>query len=370
MAKCAGKSYAYLLALAVPLLAALASPSARDAFVCFALLALVPCLAAFLAGSGTGLRAFSRDLGWSPLQNLFGPAYLFALQGLAPLRKHAERAPAPPHKPWRQAKYRYDGLYYPAQVLSPESGERWTVKFEWGCLQMSTTPEDIDWAVLDLAALGHLTQLASGGGVVGTVAEDDDVWRAARRGDLRAVQSLAPLLRCVDAPEPVGTAGNSTGRSALYWACLTGHVAVVKLLLSLGAQDSDGSAYQAATCAAPVRARDDARDLLFDPDTDTYTDDVARADDGQVQATDGNDDVSREIRALLVASRVKAACRPLKLQAVYDDFSSCAVCFEVQKLAVAVPCGHQATCFPCLKKIRDDRLQGCPICRQRIWDFV
>jgi len=64
-----------------------------------------------------------------------------------------------------------------------------------------------------------------------------------------------------DAFEPVRVK-NEDGRSALYWACLTGRVEIVELLLKMGAEDRDGSALQAATCSDPIRARFDNRDLL------------------------------------------------------------------------------------------------------------
>ena len=60
---------------------------------------------------------------------------------------------------------------------------------------------------------------------------------------------------------------------------------------------------------------------------------------------------------------------PPQPQAVADDHNLCILCFENEKNAVMVPCGHSSFCYECGNKcIRTftgpDPL--CPLCRQPI----
>ena len=305
---------------------------------------------------------------------------------------------------WFLVEYDWEpGAFYPAQIWGyegPQSG--FTVQFEWGCLQMSTSPSSIRWdtGTHDLYALSTSPRATTPDTQPMPQADENDdaadnVYLAARRGDLESVKRFLPRLASVDEPERVGR-HRLEGRSALYWACITGHVHVVEYLLAQGARDADGSAFAAATCSAPVRSKEDARDLLFDPDAGVFTENsssssatVAAAQQQQHQLTDGRDDNSRRIRALLTQARaretgvtslrdplLKAASRLERVYVPDDDAHkavSCVVCFttlpSAVHMAVCVPCGHASTCQPCAERIRRQR-EGCPVCRDRILGIV
>jgi hypothetical protein len=274
---------------------------------------------------------------------------------------------------WLLAEYKWEpGALYPCKVLGVENEKigTYTVLFYWGCLQPSTSQDQIRWdsAVEPPAIPNDDDKDKCTIDISDTAEKYDNIWIAARRGDIDVVRRLAKNMEDVNALEPVGSKSHD-GRSALYWACLTGRVDVVELLLDLGAKDVDGSAFQAATCSDPVRAKHDQRDLLFDPDANVFTDNVVRE---IVSLTDGSDAKSRKIRALLAASRSDGLV-PLPT-AVFDRPTLyCCVCYEsfsVKPPAVCNPCGHSSTCWPCLKKIRKDRTSGCPECRSRIREII
>jgi len=279
--------------------------------------------------------------------------------------------------PWLLAEYRWEpGVFYPCKVRGVENAQlgTYTIMFHWGCLQPSTHHDQIKWdeeveVVLSETTEEVTTSKSNGDDNDDDKDDDDDddnnIWVAARKGDVETVRRLAKTMEDINALEPVST---MDGRSALYWACLTGRIEVVELLLALGARDTDGSAFQAATCSDPVRARTDERDLLFDPDENLFTDNVVRA---AIARTDGSDDASRKIRALLTAARTTGLrCPPPAV--VFDRPSTqCCVCFEsfsAKPPAVCSPCGHSASCAPCLKKIRSST--GCPVCRSRIREII
>lgn len=50
-----------------------------------------------------------------------------------------------------------------------------------------------------------------------------------------------------------------------------------------------------------------------------------------------------------------------------DSSSCCAVCLEMRRVGVLMPCRHLATCHRCTVRVR--RLGKCPICRARIEDL-
>ena len=101
------------------------------------------------------------------------------------------------------------------------------------------------------------------------------VWEASKRGDLETVLTL--IDRGDATPNTVETLDDSRGaggeeqlgRTPLYWACFGGHVELVRELLARGGVDADGTAYLAVT--SRERANDN-RDLMFDPDTNTFSD--------------------------------------------------------------------------------------------------
>jgi hypothetical protein len=83
------------------------------------------------------------------------------------------------------------------------------------------------------------------------VAAEDDLWRAAVRGDLEMVQHFVEQLRSSTtvAQFDIDKLG-MYGRSALYQAALGGHSRIVQWLISQGAGDPDGTAYLA--CSDPT----------------------------------------------------------------------------------------------------------------------
>lgn len=275
-------------------------------------------------------------------------------------------------QPWIPVEYRWEkGMYYPAQVLGKENHSlgTYTVRFYWGCLQPSTYSDQIKWNKPCEKPEDYVSVSSAKSEIQEAHVTEPDIWMAARRGDFEGVKQFASQMKNIDELEPVGNTGQQ-GRSALYWACLTGRVEIVEYLLEIGAKDFDGSAFQAATCADPIRAKADKRDLLFDPDANIFTDNIVRE---AIAKTDGSDDASKKIRALLTFARADGLI-PIP-QAIFDRPSNaCCVCFEAYSMikppAVCSPCGHSATCLPCLKKIRKEREQGCPVCRGRIRKII
>lgn len=245
----------------------------------------------------------------------------------------------------------------------------YTVYYVWGCIQPSTKLEDINFEECTPPDESFSQVLAEKSKSQEPLVDDaDTIWLAARRGDERAICSLAGKMEDINTLEPIVAGDYKSGRSALYWACLCGHLECVKTLLDLGAVDADGSAFQAATCSEPVRAKSDDRDILFDPDANMFSDFVDRV---TTSLTDGSDRVSMQIRALLTSHRAGGILPPPKT--VFDRSSAhCCVCFESfskRPSAVCSPCGHSASCFECLTKIHQARM-GCPECRSHIREII
>mmetsp|Transcript_18312 Transcript_18312/g.24160 ORF Transcript_18312/g.24160 Transcript_18312/m.24160 type:complete len:345 (-) Transcript_18312:460-1494(-) len=286
-------------------------------------------------------------------------------------------------------KYKWDSLWYTAKVWSKDIDGSYTVVFEDGTLQIGTQAEDISFQAANemLQDQGHELYLdpstvACLQNQMESVA--DNIWAAVRRGDLLAVQDFVDR-QGVDPDLIEQIEGKAEGRRPLYWACLCGHVDIVKFLLSKGARDHDGSAYIAVTTNL---AGDDNCDVYFDPDEGVYSDfvDYKQSDDA-----DAGPDNSAFIRQLLRESNpsqnyTQRRTEPLLTQKglpqiVYyqrsapssslSDKSShlCAICMEKRISAVCSPCGHTVGCLDCITYVRDMR-QGCPVCRGRIRTIV
>ena len=112
-----------------------------------------------------------------------------------------------------------------------------------------------------------------------------DVWEASKQGNMEVTLAIIDQGHAtpndVEQLTVVVTSSSSSvqddsnqttathGRTPLYWACFGGHVDLVRELLARGGVDADGAAYLSVT----TRERaDDQRDLLFDPDTNTFSD--------------------------------------------------------------------------------------------------
>jgi hypothetical protein len=70
----------------------------------------------------------------------------------------------------------------------------------------------------------------------------DNIWTACRIGDVSFVRNA--IAADPKSLNKIDTEG--TGRSPLYLACHAGHESIVRLLLDMGIQDTDGTAYQSA----------------------------------------------------------------------------------------------------------------------------
>jgi hypothetical protein len=223
------------------------------------------------------------------------------------------------------------------------------------------------------------------------------VWEAAKRGDLST--TLAIIDTGWATPNDVELLDqHRQGRTPLYWACFGGHVELVRELLARGGKDSDGAAYLAVTTREKA---DDNRDLLFDPDTGTYSDWV----DYPIDQTDairhahGRRDDATLIRAMLVAAQSHTSNRSERIRqilprqlykstagpvVVVSDMnhssssvsaSACVICWTHPADAIPVPCGHISCCWTCLTKVtkthNHHRGGGeCPICREYIAAIV
>jgi hypothetical protein len=329
-------------------------------------------------------------------------------------------------------KYRWDGLWYSARIKSKDPNDTFTISFEWGCWQMNTSATDMklitnepDRRAFEAKERGAVTQMAPPAATSGDQGiaggDGDDVWLAARRGDLDTLVTLVRNGGPLDEPEVfehdqagerahergAGGGGKAVGRTPLYWACLCGHSEVVEWLLRNGARDVDGSAFAAVTGSRPVRHQDDERDLVFDPDENIYSDFVERSAGAHVQSTldiDALDANSARIRQLLAEYAAQAphdaafASQPSALTSTsgavvqvrmvggtgvcpmpervyaYDvdqpETKVCVVCTTAQVDGVSVPCGHAVACMECLHTIRSAREYGCPLCRSQIRDIV
>lgn len=317
------------------------------------------------------------------------------------------------------ARYRWDSICYAARIKSKDPNDTFSVAFEWGCWQMNTPTCDMilitDNATIRAYKNKELAAMPRKVNVEKDDEEDeDDVWLAARRGDLKTVMELvrngAPLdepeiLEDVKSDNRIKVNGDDLlGRTPLYWACLCGHSELVEWLLSNGARDTDGSAFAAVTGSKPVRHGDDERDLIFDPDENIYSDFVDRAADAHIRSTleiDAQDANSVRIRQLLlksataadtsasVSESIESALSPgvvgvrmvggtglcpmperLYSYEVDQDDKVCVVCTVAQIDAVSVPCGHAVACMACLRTIRNAREYGCPVCRSQIRDIL
>jgi hypothetical protein len=224
------------------------------------------------------------------------------------------------------------------------------------------------------------------------------VWEASKRGD------LATTLAIIDAgwatPNDVELLDQERqGRTPLYWACFGGHVDLVRELLARGGKDIDGAAYLAVTTREKA---DDNRDLMFDPDTETYSDWVDYPIDDKIHADAtrqprGTKDDAALIRAMLVAAQSHTSQRSERIrqllprqlyksstsQVIVSEgdhasvSSECVICWSHPADAIPVPCGHISCCWTCLTKLTKNRHHHhhrgggeCPICREYIAAIV
>lgn len=192
------------------------------------------------------------------------------------------------------------------------------------------------------------------------------------------------------------------GRPAVPYTGLDDDDLIDELAIEAG-QTHDGSAYLAITSAERA---DDNRDLLFDPDTGTYSDWVDYDPAANISAAKNGTPTADDtvlIRAMLQAAKsahshcdadtmrsmlpnrlyesthksfdCRAQAAPKSVSAEVNTntrniaTSECVVCLSEQPNAIPVPCGHIACCNACLRKVHKNR-DGCPICRARIVAIV
>jgi Zinc finger, C3HC4 type (RING finger) len=196
-----------------------------------------------------------------------------------------------------------------------------------------------------------------------------NVWEASKLGNMETtlaiIDSGAASPNDVELLDVKETAYKAEGRTPLYWACFGGHVELVRELLLRGGEDRDGAAY----CAVTTReAANDQRDILFDPDTGVYSDFVDYIPGNARPQQGKKSDEALLIRALLVAAKsaksTDAGRLVLRLpKKLYrEPRKECIVCLVNSADTVALPCGHVACCWTCVRKIRK-RSEGCPLCR-------
>lgn len=249
------------------------------------------------------------------------------------------------------ARYRWGGEWRVARIRSVDPNGTVTVVWDDGFLQVGTLRSEarrMSWKVARSVPVR-----AAQPQVVPRPAytASDTIFDLAKRGDVHGV------LEAIDSGQAtandVQEIDGLAGRSVLYWACHGGHADLVAALLVRGAWDWDRS------CAIAVTSNelaDDARDLLFDPDQNQFSDFV---DYAPRQSNKGPSSFDL-IRSLL---RDAAKNEPGRLFRSAPD--ECCVCAIKPPNAVCCPCGHVACCDTCLEQLRDRR-QGCPICRARI----
>lgn len=134
----------------------------------------------------------------------------------------------------------YEGDLFPATVKSYEADSN-TYTIVWkssGIIQYRTKPEDINWAAFEYVEEKKEEKK-----------EEDELWIAARRG------SLASVKRFVESGVNFNDTGKSQQRTPFYHAVFCGHTKVVEYLISLGATDSDDTAF--------ITANPEIREILI-----------------------------------------------------------------------------------------------------------
>uniref|UniRef100_A0A7S3JQI8 RING-type domain-containing protein n=1 Tax=Aureoumbra lagunensis TaxID=44058 RepID=A0A7S3JQI8_9STRA len=267
------------------------------------------------------------------------------------------------------AIYKWDGEWRIGKVRSYDPNNTITVVWDDGFLQIGTPLENIRkpsvavrkalLASFDLTSKQEMNyesmQLNEN-----ITHEESSLWDLARRGETTAV------LRMIDSGKisanEIEMIQGHAGRSVLYHACVAANLELVTGLLARGAFDWD------QTCRIAVTGNeqaDDERDLLFDPDLNTFSDFV---DYDNYPAKENllkikNSTSARrydQIRTMLKQTESNA---PRELfRSALDD---CCVCHSAVPDGVST-CGHIACCRSCLTLLRDRRESGCPICRARI----
>ena len=352
------------------------------------------------------------------------------------------------------ARYKHTGEWFLGRVRTYDVDGTFTVCWEDGTIQIGTNPSDLRRMTLSLqrnvekhlkrATVAKTTPFASSSSpnshneslepeASSSLSPPPElngmtVWEAAKKGDMETCLALVdsglatPNQREIVGHGSSGSGGggaNDEGRTPLYWACLVGHAELVRELLVRGGRDADGSAYLAVTSRAKA---DDNRDLLFDPDNNTFSDwvDYPQEQEKETttkspmhQHTNQEEDDTLLIRAMLVAAKTaskrtnnsKDRMRRVLPQRLYPSTAAtttsaavetcttsqsdnnnnnndnnvmpkngggggeCTVCLDKPANAVAIPCGHVSCCNTCLKKCQKRR-DGCPICRQPIAAIV
>lgn len=346
-------------------------------------------------------------------------------------------------------RYRHTGQWFFCRVRSHDCNDTLTVVFEDGTMQIGCRPQELRLPNASLSrqieqVLQRILQQQNNGNSRTAPTNNNnnilkqqsssvadhflaqfqpptykgmDVWEAAKKGETEVVLTL--IDRGDATPNDVEMLESTSvamqhGRTPLYWAVFGGHVELVRELLARGGVDADGTAYLAVTSREKA---DDNRDLMFDPDTGTYSDwvdypttttspQVQQQQQSQKEFTKSesltlDQDDTALIRAMLVAAkeanqrRTKGggarrhvssssssfardddAIRQVLPQRLYastertdQQTSECVVCLQNKADAIAVPCGHVSCCLTCLAKVRKNR-DGCPICRKGITTIV
>ena len=257
------------------------------------------------------------------------------------------------------ARYKWSGTWRVAKVRSVDPNDTVTVVWEDGFLQIGTRPIDVRrlskkaQRAVDALSTTPAPVLAP---VVPT-GDASSVWELAKRGHVDAV------LKIIDqgdaSPNDLEQIDGQAGRSVLYHACHSGNVHLVAGLLKRGAFDWDHTCDLAIT--GNERA-DETMDLLFDPDTSTFSDFIDYNTNSPGVVVPRTFSSADRIRTML--RRAAKHAPPAVFRSAVDD---CCVCTTHKADAVSV-CGHVACCRTCLATLRDRR-DGCPICRCRIRDI-
>lgn len=132
-----------------------------------------------------------------------------------------------------RVKVMYEGEANPAILKSyQEDSNTYTICWmPLEVLQFRTKPEDIVWEAFDDSVLKKEEEKV----------EEDELWLAARRGDLEAVKEFVEVKGV-----PMNETGVSQQRTPFYHAVFCGHVALVEYFLARGATDDDNTAFIAA----------------------------------------------------------------------------------------------------------------------------
>jgi len=134
-----------------------------------------------------------------------------------------------------------EGELYPAKIRSYEPDSN-TYTIMWsssGVLQYRTKPENINWDPFVEEVVVKAEEKK----------DEDELWIAARRGSLQSVKKF------IENGVHFNETGKMQQRTPFYHAVFCGHAPVVEYLISLGARDSDDTAF--------ITANAQIRDLLL-----------------------------------------------------------------------------------------------------------